>query len=81
MALDGAIDGKKEFADGMRIGGNIMLLEQALRDDGFPEADAQKMSEIIEVQKKDFVVRDMDHAKKLVQSYQAVQAIKPIPAN
>lgn len=70
MALEGATDGKKEFADGVRIGGNIMLLEKALRESGFAEIDSQKMSDIIEAQKKDFVVRDMDHARRLVQSYQ-----------
>lgn len=70
MALEGATDGKQEFADGVRIGGNIMLLEQVLREDGFSESDAQNMSDIIEAQKKDFVVRDRSHARRLVESYQ-----------
>lgn len=70
------VDGKQEFADGIRIGGNIMLLEQALRESGAPDKEAQKMSEIIEAQKKDFVVRDIAHAKRLVQSYQEAQVIK-----
>lgn len=78
MALDGATDGKQQFADGVRIGGNIMLLEEALRESVFPEADAQKMSEIIEVQKKNFVVRDIAHAKRLVQSYQKAQVTRLI---
>ena len=78
MALDGATDGKQEFADGVRIGGNIMLLERVLRDNGYPEADAEKMSEIIEAQKKDFVVRDIAHAKRLVQSYQDAQVTRLI---
>ena len=75
MALDGVVDGKQEFADGVRIGGNIMLLEEALRENAFLESDAQKMSEIIEAQKQDFVVRDTAHAKRLVQSYQEAQAL------
>ena len=81
MALDGATDGKQEFKDGMRIGGNIMLLEQALLGSGFSRKEAQKMSDIIEAQKKDFVVRDMDHAKKLVQSYQEAQTKRAILVN
>jgi hypothetical protein len=51
-----------------------MLLEQSLGDNGHLEADAQKMSEIIEAQKKNFVVRDIAHAKRLIQSYQDTQA-------
>ncbi len=69
MALEGATDGQQEFADGVRIGGNIILLEKALWDAWLSTDDAQKMSEIIEEQKKDFVVRDRDHANRLVDSY------------
>lgn len=73
MALDGAVDGKQEFADGIRIGGNIILLEQALQDSDSPELDAEKMNKIIEAQKKDFVIRDSAHAERLVKSYQDAQ--------
>jgi hypothetical protein len=62
----------------MRIGGNIILLKNALREGGFLESDAQAMSQIIEAQKKDFVVRNIAHAEKLVQSYQEAQATKLI---
>lgn|GEM_PF-2736593 len=57
----------------MRIGGNIILLEQALKSSGFSEMDADKMSDIIEVQRRDFVVRDLGHADRLVRSYQEAQ--------
>ena len=73
MALDGAVDGKQEFAHGVRIGGNIILLEKALQDSNSPELDAEKMNKIIEAQKKDFVVRDSAHAERLVKSYQDAQ--------
>jgi len=73
MALDGAAEWKQEFADGVRIGGNIILLEQALKSSGFSEMDADKMSDIIEVQRRDFVVRDLGHADRLVRSYQEAQ--------
>jgi hypothetical protein len=73
MALDGVVEGKQEFADGVRIGGNIILLEQALRDSADPESSAENMSKIIESQKKDFVVRDIGHAERLVKSYQDAQ--------
>lgn len=76
MALHGNNGGKQEFADGVRIGGNIMMLENALSGKVFRAGEtAQKMSEIIESQKKDFIVRDMSHANRLVDSYlEAIQS-------
>lgn len=70
MALHGNANGKQEFAEGVRIGTNIMMLEKALSGKVFRIGEtAQNMSKIIETQKKDFVVRDLDHAQKLVDSY------------
>lgn len=76
MALHWNNGGKQEFADGVRIGGNIMMLENALSGKVFRAGEtAQKMSEIIESQKKDFIVRDMSHANRLVDSYlEAIQS-------
>lgn len=81
MALDGSVDGKQEFADGVRIGGNIILLEKALRKTWVSETIAENMSKIIESQKKDFVVRDVGHAERLVQSYQDAHTTSVIFAN
>lgn len=70
MALHGNNGGKQEFADGVRIGGNIMMLEQALSGKVLKTWDtAQAMSRIIEFQEQDFIVKDLDHAKRLVDSY------------
>lgn len=70
MALHGNRGGKEEFANGVRIGGNIMMLEEALSGKVLKsEETAQKMSQIIESQKEDFVVRDMEHAERFVDSY------------
>lgn len=70
MALHGSRGGKQEFADGVRIGGNIMMIESALSGRVLRTGQtAQTMSEIIESQKKDFIVRDMVHANRLVDSY------------
>ena len=65
----------------MRVGGNVILLKRVLREGGLPESDAQSMSEIIEFQKKDFVVRDIGHAERLVQSYQDAHTTSVIFAN
>jgi hypothetical protein len=47
-----------------------MMLERALSGRVFQsEKVARNMSRIIELQKKDFVIRDMAHAQKLVDSY------------
>ncbi len=47
-----------------------MMLEKALSGIVFnSEQVAQNMSRIIELQKKDFIIRDMAHAQKLVDSY------------
>lgn len=70
MALHGSTGGKQEFAEWVRIGTNIMMLERALSGKVFQsEKVAWTVSRIIESQKKDFVIRDMNHAQKLVDSY------------
>lgn len=70
MALHGSTGGKQEFAEWVRIGTNIMMLEKALSGRVFQsEKVARSMSRIIELQKKNFVIRDMTHAQKLVDSY------------
>lgn len=70
MTLEGNTGGKQEFAEWIRIGTNIMMLEKALSGIVFnSEQVAQNMSRIIELQKKDFIIRDMAHAQKLVDSY------------
>ena len=70
MALHGSTGGKQEFAEWMRIGTNIMMFERALSGRVFqPEKVAREMSRIVELQKKDFVIRDMNHAQKFVDSY------------
>lgn len=47
-----------------------MMLEKALSGRAFnSEKVAQNMNRIIELQKKDFIIRDMAHAQKLVDSY------------
>lgn len=47
-----------------------MMLEDALSGRVFnSEKVAQNMSRIIELQKEDFIIRDMTHAQKLVDSY------------
>lgn len=70
MALHGNNGGKEEFAEGMRVGANVMLLEKALIGKVLKiEETASIMSDIIEAQKSDFVIHDMVHAEKLVDSY------------
>jgi hypothetical protein len=70
MALHGSTGGKQEFAEWMRIGTNIMMFERALSGRVFQsEKVAREMSRIVELQKKDFVIRDMNHAQKFVDSY------------
>ncbi len=70
MALHGNTGGRQEFAHGVRIGTNIIMLEGILSGRVFqPERIARTMSHIIESQKKDFVIRDMSHAQQLVDSY------------
>ncbi|MBP7773534.1 hypothetical protein KA071_00380 [Candidatus Gracilibacteria bacterium] len=70
MALHGSTGGKQEFADGVRIGTNIMMLERALSGKVFQsEKVVQNMNRVIELQKKNFIVRDLAHAQKLVDSY------------
>jgi hypothetical protein len=77
MALHGSTGGKQEFADGVRTGGNIIMFEKALAWKVLkPEETAQNMSNIIEFQKTDFVVRDMEHAEKFADSY--LKAIKTV---
>ncbi len=63
----------------MRVGGNVILLKHALREKGFPERGVADMNKIIEVQEKDFIVKDIAHAKRLVQSYQEAQAQLVLP--
>ncbi len=47
-----------------------MMFERALSGRVFqPEKVAREMSRIVELQKKDFVIRDMNHAQKFVDSY------------
>jgi len=58
----------------------MMLLEKSLRDNGFPIIDAKEMNKVIESQRKNFVVQDINHADKLVESYQEVQKIKQPPS-
>jgi hypothetical protein len=54
----------------MRIGTNIMMFERALSGRVFQsEKVAREMSRIVELQKKDFVIRDLNHAQKFVDSY------------
>lgn len=82
MALNGSSDGKAEFAAGMRIGWNIILLEQALKNTWFDaEKHAKSMNKIIEAQKKNFVIRDFNHALKLVKSYTDTISVLPAEAN
>ncbi len=70
MALHGSTGGKQEFADWVRIGTNIMMLERALSGKVFQsEKVVQNMNRVIELQKKNFIVRDLAHAQKLVDSY------------
>lgn len=79
MALNGSSAGKAEFAAGMRIGWNIFLLEQALKNTGFDAAKhAQAMSKVIEAQKDEFVIRDINQARELADSY--IDAISLLPA-
>lgn len=75
MALYGWKSSRKAIAQWMRIGGNTILLKKSLQKIGFPESDARKMSKIIEKQKRDFIVRDMEHADTLVRSYQEAQKL------
>lgn len=70
MALHGSTGWKQEFAEWVRIGANIMMLERALSGKVFQsEKVVQNMNRVIELQKKDFIVRDLAHAQKLVDSY------------
>ena len=79
MALNGSSAGKDEFAAGMRIGWNIILLEQALKNTGFDAAKhAKAMSKVIEAQKEKFVIRDINQALELADSY--IDAISLLPA-
>lgn len=79
MALNGSSAGKDEFAAGMRIGWNIILLEQALKNTGFDTAKhAQAMNKVIEAQKEKFVIRDISQARELADSY--IEAISLLPA-
>jgi hypothetical protein len=79
MALHGWSSSREAIARWMRVGGNVILLKHALRENGDSEGDAEKMSEIIERQKQDFVVRDIGHAERLVKSYQEAQTQVVLP--
>lgn len=73
MALHNWWSSREFFARWMRIGGNVSILTRALREWGWDVDDAKKMSEVLETQKENFVIRDIGHAERLVKSYEEAQ--------